>query len=76
MLLSQLGELPFGIVFVFRRVLTTQLDALDLLELLERSGLLGEGSDLLNLLLVEILLDLVHFLDVLLDEGFGVPSLR
>lgn len=44
-----------------------ELDTFDLFKLFESSSLLGECSDFLDLFLVQILVDLVHFLDVLVD---------
>ena len=58
-----------------RVVLLAELDTFDLLKLFECSGLLGERSDFLDLFLVQILLDLVHFLNVLVESLF-VLSLR
>ena len=63
----------FRYFFIIEKVvLLAALDTLDLFKLLESSSLLGECSNFLDLFLVQILVDLVHFLDVLVDLSLCV----
>jgi len=58
----------FRYLFIIEKVvLMAELDTFDLFKLFQCSGLLGECSNFLDLFLVQILVDLVHFLDVLVN---------